>query len=347
MSILLQCSRCKVDQIASHDKDSQFHKCANTRRGFAWECKTCRKAVAAAKYRGEAPPPTIGFEKKYEPQTAVVFDSDCAYAAGLIDAEGSFTICGASTQYASRLAIYNNDDSALMFVRSVFGGRLYDVRRQRRKDCVERVLGFETQSNLKFIASRVLPFLKIKSAQCETVLRAVELSPKDRAIERDAIVILNQRCQPVPKDRPVAGAQRSLSCVSPNAWAYFAGMIDGDGSFQLQPQASYAGVKNHFYYPWVLVYSTKREALDYLYEIFGGTLKFRDRKNRWSLEGTLRFEDQAYTPDIMAGIMPYLKSKRAQCELLLQSLKVASTKRLEFRKQLEVLNAKFRRKSVT
>jgi len=337
MSVLiLQCSRCKDKKPSS-----EFHRSANIPRGFAWECKLCRSRVRSLRTAGIPVPPTIGFVKKHEANISAdsIPETELAYIAGLVDAEGSITICNANSHHTSRLQIYNNDRTLLEFVHTRFGGRLFDVKRKKRENCIEKALFFESQSNVKNICSKIATYLKIKKEQCELVLKAIDLAIPDRAPLRERIVKINQRCQPVPNHRPPAGAKRDLRSVKSVDWAYMAGWADGDSTFQLQPQY---WKDTTYYYPWLLIFSTKREALEYMYECFGGTLKFRSRENKWSLEGSLRFEDQEYTPQIFAGILPYMKSKHEQCQLMLDALKVSSTERADFRKRLDELNARFK-----
>ena len=97
-----------------------------------------------------------------------------------------------------------------------------------------------------------------------------------------------------------------------------------------------------YHYPSIHVYSAKPEPLVNLNKIFGGSLDWRQRSNKWSIECSLSFEDQNYVKEILTGLLPHIVLKKPQVECALASLNHPAAERGEFAETIKAMNEKLR-----
>lgn len=266
---------------------------------------------------------------------------DLAYIAGVMDAEGSFVLTPASNQFSAKVSLYNNDLRPLIFAQDRMGGKLSGTTRRRtgQEDHVESSLSFFSQTANRAFCQKILPYIVLKKRQCQIILESLDVEPAQRAGMKSELSQLNLKAQVHAEVGRTEAVQHNPITASAEDWSYFAGWLDGDGTLSIQRQEH----KNETFYPWVIVYSTKPEGIEYLYKIFGGQIAFRQRNDRHALEGSLRFTDQNYVGRILSGVLPYLICKREQAEIQLKSLEVHARDRGDFKTQLEALNAKNKR----
>jgi hypothetical protein len=99
--------------------------------------------------------------------------------------------------------------------------------------------------------------------------------------------------------------------------AYSAGIIDGEGYIGITKHSERRRKKNTFYYTiMVKVGMTDKEAVDFLYKLFGGYLYLEKRKDVkdvwiWSIVGIKK------VAPILRLLLPYLKVKNTQADILL------------------------------
>ena len=359
-----QCSRVPKDQLKKHSTAdapagmswcnhckkykpvSDFDRCSARKNGCVAYCKPCKSAYAyvedierrhrnmevSAKWDREnrRHPLTPKYAMPKQPLDAII----AAYVAGIVDAEGSFGLRGKDR--VPCLAIYNNDKALLVYVQEFLGGSLRPVTRSNRPGCREWALTLTNKQNVFDAINAIMPSLVLKHRQAEVIVDAMKFDPPGRMTHKDEIARLNAkgvRCDPPTK---TVGLQTDLAGVRPTDWAYFSGWIDGDGCVVTNSQAGM------YDYPRVHVYSSKPAPLVHLNVIFGGSLDWRERANRWALECSLSFEDQKYVGKILTGLLPYITLKKPQVQCALDSLALPSCERGEFTTSIRAMNQKLR-----
>jgi len=262
-------------------------------------------------------------------------DLHLSFVAGFFDAEGTFVLVRMKPKKGRthdhiypKAALYNNDQELLKITQKFIGGNLRFVKRAARSEKYydSWILDFTSKDRVAKLCKQLEPYLVLKKEQAQLMLRACEASVKDRFALKEQMGKLNVKAEMFDEVR-VVGVQKELSIVPQSAWAYFAGWLEGDGCFAFQPQKFGA---TRYWYPWVIVYSSKLKPLAYLQNIFGGNLKTRKRKENWSFEGSLRFEDQNYVRSILKGVIPFLVSKKGVAQIMLDSLDYDSKERQVF-----------------
>lgn len=252
-----------------------------------------------------------------------------AYLGGLFDTEGSFTI-KPSGSYAPKIAFYNNDKKLIDFVCAHIGGYL----RESRKG--QFALEFTRQDICTRLCEVMEPYLITKKEQCQILksipkaTRAQRVEMHKRMLELNAI-----RVDSKFPERAAKGRQTDLRLATQEQWAYFAGVLDGDGAIAMQPQR---WKKTIYHYPWINIYSVKPEVLIYLHGIFGGMIKSRKRKHKWATEGSLQFADQTYLYPIFQGLIPHMISKQSQAIMAMYSCLVPASERQLYRDEVYALN---------
>jgi hypothetical protein len=117
--------------------------------------------------------------------------------------------------------------------------------------------------------------------------------------------------------------------MSPNSRnAYMAGLMDGEGSFSISKITKPNG-KNIHYAPNIRLYNTNPKIINWTIQNFGGApswssnnggnivgLKSQKKMCQWFLTGRPRMEK------FILSILPYLRAKREQAELLLEYLRM-------------------------
>lgn len=109
----------------------------------------------------------------------------------------------------------------------------------------------------------------------------------------------------------------SRSC-SPTDWAYFAGLLDGEGCIHRKSRGT-VGIK---------ISMTDKSVLDWVHHTFAGRLYARRASNErsspwWSWE----IERQVDVRFILQNVLPFLKVKQRQARLVLDYLECAQVER--------------------
>jgi hypothetical protein len=265
-----------------------------------------------------------------------VSTTDKAYAAGFVDAEGTFVLSPVKGEYC-RLCIYvyGNDLEQLQDVQQIIGGRLRPVKRKKRseKHADSFTLSIENIEGVRHACLMLKDYLVLKKEQAQILLTACDQSSKERFVSRERLKEINSKGQQRSEFRNVV-ERCMFNHVTSEEWAYLAGWVDGDGNLSFQPQ-KFRRIK--YWYPWVKVYSTKLEPLVYLQSIFGGVVKTRNKRDAWSLEGSILWQGQQMTEPLLLGLLPYLRQNKQKAEILLESLAYPSTERQIFVEMMQDL----------
>jgi len=96
---------------------------------------------------------------------------DLAYAAGLIDGEGSITICRAGKGYHNvRVSICMSDGIAVPWLHRTFDGNFYEQRTAKQPDRIYRRWEVYNKKAEVFLRL-ILPWLRVKRPQAELALK--------------------------------------------------------------------------------------------------------------------------------------------------------------------------------
>lgn len=313
------CKRCGESKSIN-----DFVKCARNKDGRYYLCKIC----------GSIKHPR---ELKYLPSSVQPTPQQAAWAAGFIDAEGSFVIMSAGMQFPA-LAIYNNNPEPLRVLHAFLGGALQEVKRKKRAEHHKTgyALRMQNQAVLKDACKKIRPYLLLKGPQCDLAVQACDTERQDRGPLIEKIKELNNAADIYVEEMKVTGHRVDLELVSDFSWHYLAGYIEGDGCFSFRPWD--ADGRNKYWYPMISVYSARYASMKWINETFGGNLKWRGRtSDQWEPECSAVFDDTKHVEQMLKKLIPCLVCKKKEAEILLDSLQVESRFREEFAEKLEAL----------
>lgn len=126
-------------------------------------------------------------------------------------------------------------------------------------------------------------------------------------------------------------AEPNMGIMSKKTAAYLAGLIDGEGSLEIQKRKKTGCKRGHNYVARLRVCMTDKEIIEWLKDSFGGYIYERQGKGNckdsWSW--TIHYSN---VKPILMKIRPYLKIKRKRAEILRKFLNTFDSKHYEIKK---------------
>lgn len=189
-----------------------------------------------------------------------------AYIAGLLDGDGSFSLIRENRPngptFHACIQLSNVFEGMIDLVHQLFGGSKKVKSRQNHSKKTQYVWNVRGLDSCKTLLEKVLPFLVLKKKQARLLLDFVT-SPKSHNPEADRLKIqsLNNDCL-VASGSVVKQADRNTE----NAvfWAYFAGILDTEGSFSVRKNKPSWGCKNYKYNPLIQLSMASFETMNFI-----------------------------------------------------------------------------------
>lgn len=106
--------------------------------------------------------------------------TDLAYIAGFLDSDGCITVSwGRTTKAGHRISVplvsfYNRDLKTLEWIKSIFGGRIYDKPRVERQSIARQLMLRSQNGEVLNCLKSVRPYLRIKHEQADCVIELIE-----------------------------------------------------------------------------------------------------------------------------------------------------------------------------
>lgn len=251
-----------------------------------------------------------------------------AYVAGLIDGDGSISLCkkherdAKSVLFIPMIQFSQSSPSVPAFLKSLFGGSIFNVDRtntHRKK--------VEYKWKLSNVAVRdcllnICKHLQNKKEQAEELIRYIEKNPfiRGKRIEEDVLI---DREQSYCKIKSLNAGRDTMSRLKTNQpkrndelfWPYFAGLLDTDGSFSIKKERS----RGHSYTPCILLSSVNSNSINYIGKncIYGTIFMVKAPQ----LKQKFYYRFGAYTrndvANIITNVLPYLRNKKESAQCLL------------------------------
>lgn len=285
---------------------------------------------------------TIRYRGRGCNQTKIIFTEEVyvlditeeqrAWLAGLMDAEGTFTM--RVTEQSAVVTVYNNEVKMLEEAVKILGmGKIEKVLRKKRSDkhADAFMLTFQNQREVCKSIEVVLPYLRLKRKQAELLKRSCQLARCDRFEIINEVHALNAKGHIISYNEKNFTKTVEYSFISST---YFAGYLEGDGTFGFLPH-KFGG-----FYPVVVLIGTKLELFKELQNIFGGYLHVRSKEKTpegWSRKIELAYQDKRSVKEVLQRVRPYIKTRREELDLLLDSFILPANERKEFRDKLLAL----------
>lgn len=263
---------------------------------------------------------------------------DMAYAAGIMDGDGSFSIIklksDSSPLYYPFLQFVNRRKEIIDFLKMKFGGNIIIGKPHICKDgSLGNVIyrwRLRSGRNVKPAIEALLPYLKIKKDRAQFLLEFINKFPFIRGKtlsnetlydkERDYLKMISLNDWTTFDNTITTKLAKEIS-QDELFWSYTAGLMDTDGSFSIKKQLQNKGthVINPRYLPIISLSMTDTRAVNYIRENFPYG-KFYIPQNKSCTNG-FHYQFGIYTKKesilFLEKLIPFLRAKKENAKILL------------------------------
>lgn len=233
---------------------------------------------------------------------------DYAYAAGAMEGDGSFYITRRSGKYIKFVAgagIGKSSSELIGFFVSKFSG----ISSMRGEHCI-----WSISSSLRMLPflEKITPYLVMKKERALFLIDWLKNGMMDKEISYEEMKKINAHCikeiieihEPINED--------------PLKWAYIAGLMDTDGSFMISKRIGHNGMKSPNYIAKISYGEKDARTPSFIKNVFQkGIISLKDNdkcvNGRFVWDLVVK-EDMI---DFIKRILPYLKVKKTNAEILL------------------------------
>jgi hypothetical protein len=254
------------------------------------------------------------------------------YLAGIFDAEGCISL-NSNGSFPISLEIAN-EEIPIIF-RETFNGSIYTRKREDRKKTWIWKINSINDHAIFFLKSIV--YSVVKAQQRELLLWYLSMNRKERREERPFF------CEQIRKSKiPQSVEQWSgltnepMEKTDEKFFKWFAGFIDGDGNFVCNQYIDKRNQRKYFGHQMSFA-NTDGYLIVWLNSIIQGTVTKCPRSRNLLYKWTPK---RKYERWILESILPFLKIKKNQCQLILEYIDCPNeVRKLEIINQIKHLNS--------
>ena len=248
------------------------------------------------------------------------------YMAGILDAEGCVRIAthkrGDKTYYEPKVFLSNKSRALMQWAVLHFGGSFSrNINSNKGEDWF--IWYLQSFKAIERFLKLVLPYLKYKKEQAETLLKFIQ--EKDTLTKSEKESILNwlkgaKRCGSVTTE-----TNSSYLKANPE---YLAGFFDGEGCVRVNKTPSKNTISYHLI---VTIANNDKSVLDACRDIYGGDVRKKSKGTcySWSLFNKPKIEQ------FLLNSIPYLVVKRDEALAALEYVRLGTHKQVpEQREQI-------------
>jgi len=248
---------------------------------------------------------------------------DMAYVAGILDGDGSFSIMKAHGKYYPCLQLSNAFKGMSELLHENFGGSLRIKKAQKTHHKVLYVWSVRGLTGCLAAIERFGKYLVLKKRQAELMtnfikdrLKAENFTQRDG--ERYALGMQSLNREILMANDTLVQQSTSIS-MCPKFWAYFAGIMDTEGSFSVKKEKAHSGSINARYNPMVQLTMVPAACLNYIRENLSlGSFcipKATCTQKGYAYKMSISSKDECIR--FMHRILDYIRFKRGQVFTLL------------------------------
>lgn len=238
------------------------------------------------------------------------------YFAGLFDAEGYVSLLK-SGHFIIGLEVTNQKIPQIF--KEKFEGNIYSKKRPGRKQSWEWKITSSNEQCINFI-DQINPCSVTKRTQLSKLREYLSFPRGLRKISRDHFSkILSSLKIPLPVSRKTFfQIPQTLPTIEFFQW--LAGFFDGDGNFCVY---EYKGNKSQIFDSWISVFNTHADTILHVQSRIPGSIsQYKGTKNpiwKWVC-------NQKSSEYVCMSILPFLKIKQKQCNLVIDFLQIKKNK---------------------
>lgn len=257
-------------------------------------------------------------------------DSTKAYVAGLMDAEGCFSIYkpkvkenGRATPYQPRIVLSSVDLLLIKWLVETFGG--FFTKHVPKKGRVWYQWNINGTKTAPEFLSYILPYLRIKKSEALVLQEFYEIGDTQNPSKRQQLMdtirgMKNREC--VTTDTLDGEVEDKLT------HAYIAGIMDGEGcisaAFTTAGKPILRIRMGNNYFPLIELFQ----------KLYGGWYSTQAARGNTKEFYTWEITGHASREKFLLQTLPYLKTKRPQAKIALQLIRLPRTPNRGLRKKL-------------
>ena len=262
-----------------------------------------------------------------------------AYLAGVMDGDGSFSICKLAN--ASKNPLYfpviqcaGVKGQYIELLWRLFGGTVFTykacVLKNGENGRQKNAWRLRSNKNCKPFLEKIIPFLKIKKERSEFLLKFINEFKFVRGISltKETIIDRERRQLKMMSFNHHTNFSSSIHVKTKhlsqdlNFWSYLAGIMDTDGSFSIKKQVSNKGthVINARYIPVISISMCDMRAINYIRSHcpFGNFCIPRNTGTSNGIHYHFQIHSKKDGSIFLKNIVPFLRAKKDCAELLLK-----------------------------
>jgi len=193
-----------------------------------------------------------------------------AYVAGLIDGDGSISLIKEKRangfKYYPCIQLSNVFEDMVTFLHDTFGGCKKIKSRQAHSKKTQYVWNVRGLESCKNVISKILPFLVLKQRQGRKLLNYI-CNPTEINPEIERLEIQGFNLDSHTSDGKVS-KQAKKNTDDECFWAYFAGIMDTEGSFSVKKTSPSWGCKSYRFTPMIQLTMASFDAMNHIRKNF-------------------------------------------------------------------------------
>lgn len=193
-----------------------------------------------------------------------------AYVAGLIDGDGSLSLIRENRvngfKYYPCIQLSNVFEEMVTFLHDTFGGIKKIKSRQTHSKKTQYVWNVRGLESCKNVLLKILPFLVLKQRQGQKLLNYI-CNLSDRNPETERLEIQGFNLDSHTSEGSVS-KQAKKNTDEETFWAYFAGIMDTEGSFSIKKTSPSWGCKSYRFTPMIQLTMASFDAMNHIRKNF-------------------------------------------------------------------------------
>jgi hypothetical protein len=253
---------------------------------------------------------------------------DMAYAAGILDGDGSFSLLlhrsvtksSWRSFYHPCIQLSNAFKGMSEWLHEKFDGSLRIKKPQQPHHKTLYVWSLRSKEKCSNLIERIYPYLKLKGAQAKLMLDFIKSDHFDM-VAGERFNLKMKDCNKEILFNPKGYNTQSLvDSKDPIFWSYFAGIMDTEGSFSFKKEKAHSGSVSKRYNPMIQLTMISSSCINYIRENYSGgsfcVPKAKSVGKGYAYKMNLCGRNACLT--FVKHILPYLKYKKDQASLILK-----------------------------
>jgi hypothetical protein len=263
-----------------------------------------------------------------------------AYAAGAIDGDGAIYLVkerqGTRPLYVPFVQLVKKFGSLIASFKNNFGGMVGSLKLKLPHHAPLHYWRLKGGNNCRRFLEEISKFLVYKKERAELLLEYIQKNEfvrgkvltNDELKEREKYHVRMAFLNDGAYLREISMTEKSIhNTQDPAFWAYFAGIMDTDGSFSVKRQKGHSDTKNLRYIPCIQMSMASLDVINHIRQnCCYGTVCIAKNKScsrgfhyAWSMASKLD------SVKFIENILPYLMEKKDQALILLDFCKKSQT----------------------